>query len=84
MVSAEPPPMAEPPSYAVSRPPASCTIGTSAGSAEGAVRARWEAARDRRGSGPRHVRELLPAVLNQMVGGDATERIESTTSGETP
>ena len=49
-----------------------------------ALQARWEAARDRRGSGPRHVRELLPAVLNQMVGGDATERIESTTSGETP
>jgi transposase len=49
-----------------------------------ALAARWEAARDRRGRGPRQVRELLPAVLDQMVGGDAAQRIESSTSGETP
>lgn len=46
--------------------------------------ARWEAARDARGRGPRRLRELLPAVLDQMVGGDAAQRIKSSTSGETP
>ena len=49
-----------------------------------ALDARWEAARDRRGRGPQHVRALLPAVLDQMVGGDTAPRIESCTSGETP
>jgi Transposase IS116/IS110/IS902 family len=49
-----------------------------------ALAARWEADRDRRGRGPQHVRALFPAVLDQMVGGDATPRIESSTSGEIP
>jgi transposase len=49
-----------------------------------ALGARWEADRDRRGRGPQQCRALLPAVLDQMVGGDAPPGIESSMSGETP
>jgi hypothetical protein len=49
-----------------------------------ALDAQWKAARDRRGGGPRRLCALLPAVLDQMVGGDATRRIQSSVSGETP
>jgi transposase len=49
-----------------------------------ALSAQWEAARTRRGRGPRQLCEILPAVLSQMVGGDAAPLIESSMSGETP
>jgi transposase len=49
-----------------------------------ALEARWEEARDRRGRGPKHVCAIAPAVLKMTRGGEATNRIESETSGETP
>ncbi len=50
----------------------------------------WEAldaqrkeALGRRGKGPKQLREILPAVLEQLVGGDVAKLIKSTGSGET-
>jgi transposase len=37
----------------------------------------------RGGKGPKQLREILPAVLEQLVGGDVAKLIESTKSGET-
>jgi transposase len=42
------------------------------------------AGRGSRERGPKPLNEILPAVLNQLVGGDAAKRIQSTVSGETP
>jgi transposase len=49
-----------------------------------ALHAQWNQARDRRGRGPQRLSEILPAVLNLMVGGETAPRIESDASGETP
>jgi hypothetical protein len=42
------------------------------------------AGRGRPGRGPKPLNQILPAVLNKLVGGDVAQRIESTLSGETP
>jgi hypothetical protein len=40
--------------------------------------------RARRGRGPQPLNAVLPVVLEQLLGGDAAQRIESIESGETP
>jgi transposase len=49
-----------------------------------ALEARLEAARSSRGAGPRLLSAILPAVLDQLVGGATAKLIQSTASGETP
>ena len=48
-----------------------------------ALNAQLEAARVSRGRGPKQLRDILPAVLDQL-GGNIAELIQSTTLGETP
>jgi transposase len=47
-----------------------------------ALNARLQATRDSRGRGPKLLRDILPAVLDQL-GGPIAKLIQSTTSGET-
>jgi len=49
-----------------------------------ASKAQPAAGRGSRRRGPKPLNQILPAVLDKLVGGDIAKRIESTLSGETP